>query len=534
MDTAPSLAPARARPLPAGVLPWLAVAVIALGAAAAVLLMTRHAMGLSNDSALYLGSADNLLHGHGLKMPYGRGGPRALTHFPPLYPLALAALGAAGLSLVQAARWLGAVLYAANVALAAAAVRRAHPRARAAPVLAALLTAVAGDLLFVHAMAWSEPLYLALTTAAFILVAGHLRADDGRTARAAAAGALLGLAWLTRYVGAAPIAAAVLALLLGGARGRRVRDAAVAAAFACAPMAAWMARNRLVGGAATNRELAWHPPTLATLKVGWAMGAWWLLPTIPYRNWIFLAVAVIAAAVLALRAGPVRAGLAAWVAEPLARVLVLHIAFYAALLAVSISLFDATTPLDLRILSPVLVSGVVLLGCAVARRETRGRLAGGWTVLAAYLVVMWGVRTAVFARRWGAESLYYASREWRASPLLARLRALPPGTPIYTNLPEAVYLLAGRESNVVPMRYSHLSRRANPRYRMDVAALAARGTGYVAIFSGIDRPYLAPEAELVRSMPLELVARERDGRLYRFARADRNPTQPTREKTSTP
>jgi hypothetical protein len=69
---------------------------------------------------------------------------------------------------------------------------------------------------------------------------------------------------------------------------------------------------------------------------------------------------------------------------------------------------------------------------------------------------------------------------------------------------------------------------------MDVAALAAPGAGYVAVFTGIDRPQQVPEAELVRSLPLELVAQERDGRLYRFARAAATRTQRTREKTSPP
>jgi hypothetical protein len=43
-----------------------------------------------------------------------------------------------------------------------------------------------------------------------------------------------------------------------------------------------------------------------------------------------------------------------------------------------------------------------------------------------------------------------------------------------------------------------------------------------------------PQAGLVRSLPLELVARERDGRLYRFAPEAATRTQRTREKTSTP
>ena len=78
-----------------------------------VLLATRHGVGLGNDSTTYITEARQLLRGHGLSTAMGA----PVTHFPPLFPLLIAAPGLAGVDVMTAARWLNLALLAANVML---------------------------------------------------------------------------------------------------------------------------------------------------------------------------------------------------------------------------------------------------------------------------------------------------------------------------------------------------------------------------------------------------------------------------------
>ena len=67
-------------------------------------------------------TARNLLAGRGLTIPWGAWAGQPVSHFPPLFPLVLAAIGSLGLDPWDAARYLNA--------LDAEGLRMASPRAR--------------------------------------------------------------------------------------------------------------------------------------------------------------------------------------------------------------------------------------------------------------------------------------------------------------------------------------------------------------------------------------------------------------------
>ena len=113
---------------------------------------TRHGIGIGQDSAAYMGAADNLLHGRGITTPFDLSGSTLspeqvfafygavpLVHFPPLYPVSLAAISSAGLSIVSGARWLNAVLMGANLFVFELLVRRFSASRLLVPIAAAFL-----------------------------------------------------------------------------------------------------------------------------------------------------------------------------------------------------------------------------------------------------------------------------------------------------------------------------------------------------------------------------------------------------------
>jgi hypothetical protein len=157
---------------------------------------------LSPDSVHYLDVAESLRRGLGpvsfLLHLASPGVPSATGLWPDGYPAALSILERLGLDAARAP----AVLNAAALVVLALSLR-ALARLAALPgwlTITAVAAAVAHPALrHVLAHAWSEPLFVALTTATLALLAHGLA--RGRPAALLAAGAAAGLAFTVRYAG---------------------------------------------------------------------------------------------------------------------------------------------------------------------------------------------------------------------------------------------------------------------------------------------------------------------------------------------
>ena len=121
-------------------------------------------------------------------------------------------------------------------------------------------------------------------------------------------------------------------------------------------------------------------------------------------------------------------------------------------LIVSISLFDASTPLDVRVLSPVVLADLALAvaGLNQVARSTRPVLR--WMAIGA------GVAALAFSARHAADEVDrlqldgqgFASLSWRNSRALEAVRELPIEILLYSNRPAALLLLLDRPSFIAP------------------------------------------------------------------------------------
>ncbi len=211
-------------------------ATLAAVGAAAVLIATRDDPVLSADSITYLSAAENLRDVDGYRDFTGQ----QLAHFPPVFP-ALLAIGGRSLT------------WAALVGAAAAAVTAAL----LVGVLAARVrwpAAVAGGLLYVLAQAairteqtvWSEGPYVALSLAMIYV----LRREGVTTRRAAGAGLLAGLGFLTRYAGAGLVVTGLVMVVVASRADRRraVRCGGAYLGVSGSLATIWMARNLAATG----------------------------------------------------------------------------------------------------------------------------------------------------------------------------------------------------------------------------------------------------------------------------------------------
>ena len=501
----------------------LPLLVTAMGAACAVLLLlwtTAHGLGVSPDSTVYVETARSLMAGEGFR---AHGEP--MTHFPPFYPLLLAIAGLVGSDFLESARILHAVLYGLNLALCALAVQTITQRNLAATLGVVGLLLASAPMLEVHAMVMSEAPFLTLSLAGYLLLAAHLAKPSRRLLTLAAAA--LGLAVATRYVGVALLPPMVLALLLLGRRSRaaRLADVLLASAVAGAPLAVWVWRNLQQAGTATNRSLAFHPVGLMHLKTFITTLHDLALP-LAAPGWLkalhlmaALALCLIAAVSLrrraALKAAAVPRGLA------LGLVAVGFAVSYLLLLSASLSLFDAHTPVDARILLPAFLFLVLAgfgLACTLARARD-GRVLG-WAMLGllGLCIAVNAGQALTQAKQIRRQGLWYASPAWRASATLAYVAGLPAELRLYSNGADVIRFITQREAVMLPVVTEPMTREPSPLRERELARVCREvqaREALVVYLDGVDWRWYMPEAqELATRCEIGVLKELADGVVY--------------------
>src|SRR5262249_55605588 len=152
----------------------------------------------------------------------GRGliaGEQPLTHYPPLYPVLLAAVAVlCRCDILVAARLVSAVCYGGNLLLIGWAIHRVTAGSLPAMGLGVCALLASDAFLSLHLMAWSEPPFLLFLLGGLHGLARYVASP--RWPVLLAASLCLAVALLTRYAGVALLPPLVLAVLLGGDRAR--------------------------------------------------------------------------------------------------------------------------------------------------------------------------------------------------------------------------------------------------------------------------------------------------------------------------
>ena len=501
--------------------PATAAAIGAPAAAAMAAVVAASAKGLyaSPDSVFYVGTARNLLDGVGFRPP---GALQPLGHFPPLFTLVIAAVGGLGLDPLDAARVVNVAVLGATVVLAGL-VLRALTGSSPAALFGATLIAAAVDVLTFSAAALSEPLFVLLALCGLVALAAHL--DRRRTPMLLLAAALVALAVLTRYAGAALVLAGAGVLLRRGGDRRHhgALDAAAFGAIAVGPAVAWLAWAGRADGTG-ERSLAFHLFDAAYLGQAPRPLGRWIVPWPGPPVGPVLAVLLLAAVVVFVRRHrPPNAEGVTSTLRALPTLLGAFAVWYLALLVANRVLVDATGRLDARFLMPLHVVAILLaVPLAYRLRGHRAVVIGAGALVVTQVVaaVAWaagGVSDESVRRRG------YSARAWRESEVVARIAAAEPGLPVYTNGFDALFLLTGRTTTPIPAEQEYLTDRPNAGFEEELAAMRAhleRTGGLLVYFDAVTarRSFLPSRSELERALPLEVVATDQVGTIYRLRR----------------
>ena len=170
-------------------------------------------------------------------------------------------------------------------------------------------------------------------------------------------------------------------------------------------------------------------------------------------------------------------------------------------LIISISFFDANTPLDNRILSPCLVLSYVasfsyLASVLKSTGKPRIIFASIYFVWILYFLIN---LPALIEWTYGAHTagIYYASKEWRNSQSIQYVNEIPDAVKIYSNAPDAIYLITGRLVYSIPPKIDLMSKKTNQSFFQEMTILKEdiqSKKGYLILFTKINRNDF-PQAE---------------------------------------
>ena len=506
------------------------VAFASMGAVAFAFMLwiTRDGLGISPDSTVYLSTATNLLDGNGF---FDRGHP--MTHYPPGYPMLLAAVGflLRG-DVLNAARWLHAALFATNIVLTGVAVMIGTRRNLTAALIVVLFLILSPSMIAVHAMLWSEPPFIALTLAGFLLLTRHLAMPDRRVLLLASLA--FGLAMSMRFVGVIVIPVLGMILLLSGDRSAssRRRDAIVAIAVASLPLGAWILRNIASAKEVSDWKLAFHPVGLGHAGV--------LLRTLhDFFLMVFVAdiwkVVDVAAALTLVGLGLAYLSRRQYFSRRstdqgtvLQIMCALYFVLYVAFVVLTISFLDARTPLDNRMLLPALLSLLVTLISLSWAASRESENVAIWKATLFFLLLC----TSVDANRAVAEAIdirdngrSFNSITWRNSPTLSALAHRYPSRMVYSNGEDAIWFRTARTSLSIPREVNPDTMMPNGDYSAEMVAMCAAvrsGDAVLVYLDDIDwRWYLPRTGEIEAECFIPARERFADGVIYSNGGASR-------------
>lgn len=217
-----------------------AVAFVALVIRIVLVVITRHSLAVINDAADYnrLGVLIATGHGFGVTHAAPGGGPTALR--PPAFPLLVGGVYAVFGDHVTAARLIDALLGALAVVLVSVLILQLGGDRRRA-LAGGLLAAVFPPMVIASTSLMSEALFGALSLGVVSCALAYRH--GGRVLWLALSGLQLGLATLTRPIGAVLVIPAALIAFVGVRHPRRGVAALAAGVLALAPCAAWEIRD---------------------------------------------------------------------------------------------------------------------------------------------------------------------------------------------------------------------------------------------------------------------------------------------------
>ncbi|MGA9398013.1 MAG: hypothetical protein WBV22_07110 [Anaerolineaceae bacterium] len=490
--------------------PYLVIVAIALIGFVNVLFATRGGIGAQSDSAFYVGVARNLAAGHGLGLTRPFTGFEFFSIFPPLYSLILAGLAASGFDLIEAARWMNALLFGLTISLAGGFFIWRWKSSFAGTLVAALI-AFSPSMIAAHAWLLSEPLYYFLGTISLLALIIFLTGQRWTWLVLSACAAAL--AALDRYAGLALVICGLITLLFQPSSGItvRIKRLVVFGLISLVPTGIWLWVARIQSSTIAGRELFTPDQIVPRLVKLIGPLKQTIISWVPFSDvlpfisdphhykpfWIIAILVVISLAILLLAA--IRRGNknGILIASPVYMLCVFCLFMACHLLVFAgATLFLSSSPAaGDRNFAPLLFSFYFLLSASMViilrTFQDHKRIRITTVVIAVILIggsMVQGVKTVA---AYPADGLGYNTRSERQSPIYDAIRKLPEDLLIVCNNPNVILFHTNRGTYPIVELYTQ-----NPEWDFPVYGQGRNHTdqGQLAFEQGRAALVLLPDA----------------------------------------
>jgi Dolichyl-phosphate-mannose-protein mannosyltransferase len=412
--------------------------------------------GLISDTFQYAASARNLAHGNGFSLPYGDGERLPMTKYPPMFPILLAGFELIGLTALQGARIVNIILFGVNILLVFFSTKKLT-RSYMFSLLASLLFSISFVMVEVHTWALSEPLYICLGLLSFLLIQKYF--EEVRSIWLIFTALSASFVVLTRYVGLSLVISIGVILLADRISIRqRLKDALVFGSIAILPAALWTLRGYLLTQTLNDRTIGFHPLTTKNYVAAIDVIYGWFFPSSLVHGQeklflIFSTVILIGLVLFFLRANKATLLAALGDHDIGKKILLLHIVYiflYGAMIIASKTWVDPDIGLSDRILSPMLVSALILLAVGLSFLwNAFGKIRLLVILFVLGLITYYVAGTSTLVQNSHNGGIGIARRGWNRSEVVQSLRTYSSYS-IYTNSNSSLYLWSDRAGYGIP------------------------------------------------------------------------------------
>ncbi len=507
---------------------------LALLAPALALIRTAlHGLALHGDSVNYLAAARSLTAGTG----YTHFDGTPLTGWAPLYPTLLALFDVAlGVDPLSGARYFDAAVFGLIVFFSGLLFQR-YLREPSLVIVGTAFVLLSPDLLRLSTYGLSEPLFILLTIIFLLGLNRYLTKSSLLTLFLTAI--VVGMAGVTRYIGVTLVLAGAAAILLN--RRCTVRTRVLHLLLFCIvaslPLALWALRNIQLSGLPTATRGPSRYPLYSNLYYAFVFHLNWFFPVyfIGVTTTSRGALAVLAA-VSGYLAGAFLKPRDLWRGIKLAvleldAVSIFYIAYVSFLVALSTTI--GLERIGYRYIAPAFVPAMLIVLYIVEQEVYLAGKTFSFNLLGtlcrfprsplaiALLVAVFAIAAAregaTMARPVEPEN-NYNHLTWRTSETVQLVKSLRlnhgEDTPLYTNVPFALYVHAGIPARWAPAAHRHQS--GEPR--RPVGSLAGlwpeTPEAYLVWFDAQAKGHLFGVDSLQEIADFKIVARLEDGTVY--------------------
>ncbi len=493
---------------------------------------------ISEDSIVYLAAAKNILNFKELSVLFDLEGnqlnlwlPRndnELYHilpWPPLFPFIISIFGFFNFSLIKSAGWINAVLFGANIALILLIIRK-YTRSLLLIIFSSIIFITSRDMLNVHSIVWSEPLFLFLSLLGFYFLFCFL--ENNKIYNILISSLSFSLAFLTRTVGISLIATGVFAILFFSKLKikSKIIYSLLLVAIGFLPFSIWTLKNEFMFGN-TTAEFLFHPIKFDDLIEGIkTISSWFYLDIFPFKISFILLVLVliiiITTSIYILIKNKKRSSDNAYKQNSkIINIVLLFALFYIIAVLFARSFFDANIPMDFRILLPVYISTFIFIVLFIKRSMYHFRnkqVVKRIIFVFCEILVVFSLATIIFGiKEFHDESQGFNGKEWLQSETIRELKDMNPVERIYTNNPYVVYFYLDKNPNPFPTKINIYTAKENINYIGDLNKTIKEikeKNGLIVLFD-LGQNYLADENELLKDYKLDLIKDTQDGSIYK-------------------